>query len=161
MLAVAISRVPLVVPPPCDLLQRRSSSTPPSSRHRSPSTPPFTSLDRRSSPKIRVLGLYRLVWQGGRTDGGVGFHTGLRGPMVNRILKVRVRFKEAPAAVRSLTVRPCLKEALEAARASLGLELANPVAWSRPVTPAVLGDDPLDRWKSSLSGVSPTTQWGQ
>jgi hypothetical protein len=81
--------------------------------------------------------------------------------MVNRIPKVRVHFEEAPAAVRSLKVQPCLKEALEAAQTSLGLELVNPVVWSQPVTPAVLGDDPLDRWKSSPSGVSPTTQWGQ
>jgi hypothetical protein len=80
---------------------------------------------------------------------------------VNRILKVWLRFEEAPAAVRSPKVRPRLKEALAAARARLGLELASPAAWSRPVTPAVLWDDPLDRWRSSLSDVSPAAQLGR
>jgi hypothetical protein len=159
MFTVSRSRVPLVVPPPCDLLRRRSSSTP-SSRRRSPSTPPFTGLDRQPSPKIRAFSLYRLVWRGGRTNGGVGFRTGLREPAVNRILKVRLCFEEALMAVRSPKVRPHLKEALAAAWARLVLELVSPAVWSRPVTPVVLGDDPLDRWRSSLFDVSLAAQQG-
>jgi hypothetical protein len=161
MLAIAKSCVPLVVPPPCDLLRHRSSSTPPSSRRCSPSTPPFTGLDRRPSTKIRALSLYRLVWRGGRTDGGVGFHTGLREPVVNRTPKVWLCFEEASTVVQSLKVRPRLKEAPAAAWVRLGLELASPTTWSQPVMPAVLGDDALDRWRSSQFGVLPAAQRGR
>jgi hypothetical protein len=161
MLAVVRSRVPLVVPSPCDPLWCRFSSTPPSIQRRSPSTPLFTGLDQRPSPKIRKLSLYRLVWRGGQTDGGVSFRTGVREPTVNRISKVQLHFEEAPVVVLSSKVWPHLNEALAAAGARLGLELVSSTAWSRPTMPAVLGDDPLNRWRSSLSDISQVAQRGR
>jgi hypothetical protein len=113
------------------------------------------------SHKIWALGLFWLVWRGGRTDGGVGFRTGVREPAVNRISKVELHFEEASVAVRSPKVRPRLKEASAVARVWLGLEFASPMAWLRSAMPVVLGDDPLDRWRSSLSSVSPAAQPGR